>query len=198
MQNKSGGEFLLYYWYSINLKRRTDLEVSQIESIWIEEMLTNSKPFLICSIYRPPDACADWIDLFEEELSLAQTTRLEYLVIGDIDYKHCSNSKWANLTQLFDLSQLITEPSRVTDTSSTIIDHVYTTEPGNITECFVSQYAMSDHYPVCFTRKINYKIPKKKHKTLSYRCLKKFDDAHFLADLDTDLERFVANHQTVD
>ena len=81
--------------------------------------------------------------------------------MGDIniDYKHCSNSKWANLTQLFDLSQLITEPTRVTDTSSTIIDHVYTTEPGNITESFVPQYAISDHYPVCFTRKTNNEIP---------------------------------------
>ena len=149
--------------------------------IWVEVSLTNSKAFLICSVYRPPNACAEWIDLFEEELSLAQTTGLEYLVMGDIniDYKHCSSSKWANLTQLFDLSQLITEPTRVTDTSSTIIDHVYTTEPGNITECFVPKYAISDHYPVCFTRKINNKIPKRKHKTSSYRCFKKFDDTHF-------------------
>ena len=76
---------------------------------------------------------------------------------------------------------------------------MYTTEPGSasITKCCVPQYAISDHYTVCFTRKINYKIPKKKHKTSSYRCFKKFDDAHFLSDLDTDLERFVANHHTV-
>ena len=101
--------------------------------------------------------------------------------MGDIniDYKHCSNSNWANLTLLFDLSQLITEPTQVTDTSSTIIDHVYTTEPGNITDCVVPQYVISDHYPVCFKRKINNKIPKKKHKTSSYRCFKMFDDAHF-------------------
>ena len=99
VKNKSGGELLLYYRHSINLKRRIDLEVSQIESIWVEVSLTNSKPFLICSVYQPPNACAEWIDLFEEELSLAQTTGLDYLVMGDIniDYKHCSNSKWANL-----------------------------------------------------------------------------------------------------
>ena len=181
VQNKSGGGLLLYYRHSKDLKRRTDLEVSQIESIWVEVTLTNSKSFLICSVYRPPNACADWIDLFKEELCLAQTTWLEYLVMRDIniDCKHCSNSNWANLIQLFDLFQLITEPTWITDTSSTIIDHVYITEPGNITECFVPQYAISDHYPDCFTRKINYKIPKKKHKTSSYRCFKKFDDAHF-------------------
>ena len=43
----------------MNLKRRTDLEVSQIENIWVEVTLTNSKPFLIYSVYRPPNACAD-------------------------------------------------------------------------------------------------------------------------------------------
>ena len=32
----------------------------------------------------------------------------------------------------------------------------------------------------------------------SYLCFKKFDDAHLLTDLNTDLERFVANHHTVD
>ena len=63
---------------------------------------------------------------------------------------------------------------------------------------FVSQYAISDRYPLGFTRKINYKIPKKKHKTSSYRCFNKFDDAHFLSDLDTDLEHFVASHHIVD
>ena len=89
----------------MNLKRRTDLEVSQIESIWVEVTLTNSKSFLICSVYRPPNACADWIDLFEDELCLAKTTWLEYLVMRDIniDCKHCSNCNWANLIQLSDL-----------------------------------------------------------------------------------------------
>ena len=97
------------------------------------------------------------------------------------------------------LSQLIIEPTWVTDTSSSIIDHVYTSDPGKITECVVSQYAISDYYyPICFTRKINNKISKKTHKTSSYRCFKKFDDAHFISDLDADLQRFLANPHTVD
>ena len=148
-----------------------------MKTFWVEVTPTNSKPFLICSVYRPPNTCADLIDLFEQELSLAQTTGLEYLVMGDIiiDSKQCSNSKWTNLTQLFDLSQLITEP----------------------TECFVPQFAISDHYPVCFTKEINYKIRKIRHKSSSHRCCKNFDAAHFLSDFDTDLWRIVANRHTV-
>ena len=51
VQNKSGGSLLLYCRHSINLKRRTDLEISHIESIEDEVTLTNSKPFLACSVY---------------------------------------------------------------------------------------------------------------------------------------------------
>ena len=42
MQNKTGGGVLLYYRHSINLKRRTDLEVSQIESIWVAVTLISN------------------------------------------------------------------------------------------------------------------------------------------------------------
>ena len=112
----------------------------------------NSKPFLIYSVFRPPYACADWICLFEHELSLAQTTGLEYLVMGDIniDCKRCSNSKW----EIFYSTVWPFSTHNWTNTLSTIIDHVYTIELGNITECFVPQYAISDRYPVCLTRKI--------------------------------------------
>ena len=88
--------------------------------------LPNSKPFLICTLYRPPTSKSDWIDLFEEELSIAQTTGLEIILIimGDfnIDLGTDINRKWLNLIELFDLSQLISQPTLVTKTSSTIID----------------------------------------------------------------------------
>ena len=123
----------------------------------------NSKFFLICSVYRPPNSHSGWIDIFEEEISMVQTTGLETIIMGDfnIDLRSCTNNKWFNLIQLFDLSQTVQEPARVTETSSTLIDHVYSSNPENIIECFVPFYSLSDHYPVCFTRKINGKISKK-------------------------------------
>ena len=124
-QEKHGGGLLFYFKESLNVKRRTDIEISNIETLWAEIMLPNAKPFLISSVYRPPSTCSDWISLFEEELSVAQTTGLEYILIGDfnIDIALSSNTKWMNLVQLFDLTQLVSTPTRVTQTSSTIIDH---------------------------------------------------------------------------
>ena len=59
---------------------------------------------------------------------------LELIVMGDfnIDLKLNPNKKWQNLIELFDLSQLVNDPTRVTETSSTIIDHIYTTHQENV------------------------------------------------------------------
>lgn len=191
----------MYYRQSLCLTRRTDLEISDIETIWAEVTLPSTKPFLICSVYRPPNACSNWIDLFENELSKAQTAGFELILMGDlnIDFATRTNSKWNNLIQLFDLTQLVSKPTRVTNSTATIIDHdVYTTNNENIIECFVPHYAVSDHFPVCITRKINYKIPKSDHVTTTYRCFKKFDETSFLADLTSDMENFKLQCETID
>ena len=105
-QTKSGGGLILYFRQSLNLKRRYDLESSNIETLWAEVTLSNSKPVLICTVNRPSNACSEWIDLFEKEVSVVQTTGFEFLLMGDfnIDMKSCSNNKWLNLIQHFDLS----------------------------------------------------------------------------------------------
>ena len=103
-----------------------------------------------------------------------------------------------NLIQLFDLTQLVTSPTRVTQSSSTIIDHVYTSNPENITEIFVPYYTISDYFPVCLSRKVNAKISKPEHITTSYRCFKKFDETLFLNDLSSCLEYFKSDRESVD
>ena len=197
-QNKAGGGVILYYRKSINCKRKCDIEISNIETLWAEITLPNAKPFLICSVYRPPSSTSDWIDLFEEELSIAQTPGLEVIIMGDfnLDLSMNTNRKWLNLIELFDLSQLISQPTRVTETSSTIIDHGYTSHPENISESFVSHYSISDHFPVCFSRKINNKISKSDHITTSYRSFKTFNEDAFINDLSGDLNNFTVSPQS--
>lgn len=100
-QQKYGGGLVLYYRDSLNCIRRPEFEISQIETLWSEFSLPNSRPFLVCTVYRPPSAHSQWIDLLEKELSIALTTGLETIVMGDfnIDYNPCTNRKWLNLVQ---------------------------------------------------------------------------------------------------
>ena len=68
----------------------------------------------------------------------------------------------------------------------------------NITECFIPHYAVSDHYPVCLTRKVNHKLPKAEHITTTYRCFKKINENAFLSDLAEDLQNLELHCVTVD
>lgn len=118
--------------------------------------------------------------------------------MGDfnLDISTNTNKKWLNLTELFDLSQLVSQPTRVTETTSTTIDHVYTSHPENISEVFVSNYSISDHFPVCFSRKVNIKISKSDHITTSYRSFKTFNEDAFINDLSGDFSNFTINPQS--
>ena len=53
-QNKTGGGIILYFRKSLDCKRRREIEISEIETLWAEIALPNSKPFLFCSVYPPP------------------------------------------------------------------------------------------------------------------------------------------------
>ena len=70
--------------------------------------------------------------------------------------------------------------------------------PPNVTECFISHFSISDHFPVCFTRKVNCKVTKNEHVTTTYRCFKQFEESVFLRDLQNDLNAFTANSTNVD
>ena len=198
--NKAGGGVILYYRDSINCRRKTELEISNIETLWSEITFPNSKPFLLCTIYRPPNAPCDWVDLFEAELSVAQTTGFEIILIGDfnINYLNCSNKKWLHLVELFDLKQMITTPTRVTQNTSSIIDHLYCSNPDYISDCFVPKYSISDHFPICFTRKISSKVKRSCHISTTYRCFKSLNEEAFLADLSEDFCQYSVSESDIE
>ena len=53
LSTKRGGGVVVYIADYIRYKRRTDLESADIESIWLEINLNDTKPILISSVYRP-------------------------------------------------------------------------------------------------------------------------------------------------
>lgn len=67
-------------------QRRKDLEKDHVEDIWIEFFIKNSKPLLVCIIYRPPDTSryldSDFEDRFNDMLddSFMKTRKLSCLV----------------------------------------------------------------------------------------------------------------------
>lgn len=156
IQTNNGGGILIYLANHIDYVRRHDLETDDIESVWVEIRVKNSKSFLLCSVYRQPSAKNDWFDKFSVQLERSEYKNNELYIMGDlnIDIKdgRITNTTWKHITELNNLHQVIREPTRITAHSKTLIDHIYASNPENVTDPFVFHTAMSDHYPICFTR----------------------------------------------
>ena len=94
-----------------------------------------------------------------------------------------SNSRCTqNLYQLFSFKQLIDEPTRVTLTSSTLIDHIATTSIDYILESGVHKVSLSDHCMMFCKRKVN-AVVVGGHTLVKSRSMKHCNEESFLADI---------------
>ena len=153
--------------------------------LWLEVKNNKQKSFLLCYCYRPPSASNVWIENFEEAIECANLEAKEIIVIGDFNFNLLnetgSSKQWLHLTDSLNLTQLVKKPTRVTATSETLIDHVYSNTQGNIIDVSVPVLAISDHYPVCITRKLSKAFDTGPvHKFINYRSTKTFDEEQFL------------------
>ena len=131
----------------------------------------------------------------------------EIIILGDTncDFNHANNSPShvVQLRDLYDLvgmTQLIKKSTRVTLDSSTLIDHIATTNCNNIADSGVLEINLSDHYLVYCIRKLHGGV-KRQHNIniLLLDNLKNFHQDAFLSDLsEVDWEEIVANAHDID
>ena len=81
------------------------------------------------------------------------------------------------------LKQVIQHATRITETSTSLIDIVLTNTFYNIRESCVLSEGLSDHSLVYFVRKLQ--RPKFEPKTIIFRSFKRFNIQHFLEDLNS-------------
>ena len=88
-----------------------------------------------------------------------------------------------DIAELYNLSQLINEPTRTTDSSSTLIDHIFTNTPDKVVCSGVSHVSISDHSLIYAFRKLSISLPTRDHSTVNYRKFKNFDSIKFRNDI---------------
>ena len=115
------------------------------------------------------------------------------MILGDFNYDLLNRSaihnsdKFLEILNLYQLHQLINEPTRITETSKTlIIDVIITNE--NYLKSGIIHIGISDNSLVYTCRKLS--VPKSKHKVVVTRCLKKYNSHEFNEDLKCNFENF--------
>jgi len=166
-------------------KRRLDLELSSIECLWLEIRSTLSPPFLVGFIYRNPASHNNWFDDFEQMMDRVNSCNLNTFILGDFNIDLLiPQPQWSNFINMFGLTQMIKNPTRITNTSSTLLDHIYTNNINAVSKSFVSNICMSDHRPIIC--ELSFKTPKsnlKGHTYYTYRNFKHFSYDAYLRDL---------------
>ena len=143
---------------------------------------------VVITWYRPPDSTVDKFDVFESLVGRLDTLNVEFYIMGDINCNLGApeldhNSRLLNdIANLFTLHQLIDEPTRVSLTSSTLIDLIFTNCSDRLSCSGVYPTTISDHSLVYPYRKRSTGVQSGNHSTVTYRRFKNFDPTKFRND----------------
>ena len=131
-------------------------------------ILPKSRGFLVGTFYRHPYSSKyhdkDFLLKLDSVLDAATVLGKEVVLTGDFNYyllpaksktQECKQLK--NLFKVFNPKRFITDPTRITQHSSTLLDLMSTNCPRNISHSRVITSWLSDHDMVYIVRKINWK-----------------------------------------
>ena len=155
-----GGGVAIYVKECISYKQLAKYENQSLEAIWLQVNTIEGK-VLICCCYRPPQDNTFW-DEKRLVLDDVKTDNVKYIyILGDInaDVNTANGRKLNLLCANYNLKCLITEPTRITDTSATILDQIITNASNCVNKVEVHPpVSTNDHCTV--SALLNFKVHK--------------------------------------
>lgn len=151
----------IYIEDHFNFKQRSDLSIfipHIIETIFVEIRHGNNKPIIIGCIYRPnspPKADLDiFVNTISEVINLIKSENKEVILMGDLNIDllkyntHNKTNSFINGIFSGGLLPLITKPTRICDSTATLIDHILTniTSLDHVSGITITD--ISDHFGV--------------------------------------------------
>lgn len=187
---KHGGGVLAYIHNSVPFQHLNLLQSILPETISLKICQPYTKPYILSAIYRPPNKTQDWTLDFTTYTNSCRQLCDEVCLVGDfnIDLTNNTNRKWSIEISKLGLTQLVTEPTRVTQSTSTLIDHIYTSHDNHHCDTGVIRTGISDHYLTYTHRKLgnisqHHSSSKTERNVLTYLDWKTFNTTDYLLDL---------------
>ena len=162
--NKHGG-VCIYYKKVLPLRV---LSIQYLQECVNFQLNISGKVCTFISLYRSPSQTQDEIENFFDNLelnleTLCQNNPLLIVLIGDLNVKsknwYCHDKSShegnaiENVTAQFGLQQIINEPAHISNTSSSCIDLIFTSQPNLITDsCVHSSLHPNCHHQIVFAK----------------------------------------------
>ena len=175
---------MVYVSDDVKSTRRCDLEGEDMEVMWIQVKM-KKRHVLIGNVYRPPKTPAVWMDNLTVMLEKVTQERMPVIVIGDFNCNmlnpdSCTRTLTMVMSQ-YGLDQLIGCPTRVTQSSETQIDLLFSTNPDTLVHTGCKGVGLSDHDMIYGIVKGN--ADKQKQCVREVRALDRCDVDRLVADL---------------
>ena len=157
-KGRRGGGVAFYITQNINFKIRSDIKLTQAESLFIEINNSNAKNVIIGLIYRPPDSnCDSFCDELDFYLHKIGDENKHNFILGDFNINFSPSSDNSNSTNCMQLMHsygfvsIINKPTRINPHSSTQIDNIFSNVHNNKTIGGILCSEVSDHLPIFLT-----------------------------------------------
>ena len=176
-----GGGVCIYVRETLKVTVLSSQEIEkspQIEDLWISVQYKKFPSFIIGCVYRHPHATCDSFNYLSDILKNMCLRNKNLLVLGDLndDYFQPDN-RMKTIIQTLHLHQLSDKPTRITRTSSTLIDLIITNNSNFIISSDVIACPVGDHEQL--TVSLNIKKEKNPPQTITYRTLKEYSSNLF-------------------
>ncbi len=179
-RTENGGGVAFYIATQLRIERIYDLDHDDVESIWIR-LFINGEHYQIGTVYRPPSQKASYWKILEQ--AWERMASIHTIIIGDFnaDPLNQNDAGWKHLNVLsagFGLRNYIIEPTRITPSSSTCLDLLFT----NFEEspvCQVIETHISDHQMITGSILVK-ELPVPCRTLLTIRDIKHINLAEFL------------------
>ena len=166
---RSGGGVGIYLRSSLNYIIREDLKCNNdvTETIFVEIKGENCKNILLGCIYRPPEGsipkCLEELEILFEKLR--NENKIIYIG-GDFNINLLNYPNDGNVSQFIELFlslglyPTINRPTRVSNSTNTLIDCIFTNFLGPATSGVIADTLVSDHFPIILSCNSDLKVSK--------------------------------------
>ena len=167
-----GGGVLIYIKETLRHTYCPDLtNFNNTEVVWVRIDNKSSPSFYVSCVYNPKADDENYYQCMLNNFENVLAKNKEIVILGDLNINYifdenlCENQAHF-IETLLCCKQLIVEPTRVTQSSQSVIDHIYTTMPHNHLDHGILKYTLSDHYFLFTTLKCRRQAspPKRIHK----------------------------------
>ena len=173
----NGGGVGCYIKDKYTYVRRFDLESDEIELMWLEIKQVNTKSLFVGVTYRKLSQDSSFFNILEGEIKRVLSISNNVILLGEFNCNMLTENGLSktikDLCILFQMRQIIDQPTIINPYSSTLIDLILTSNPEVIVQSGVQPIGFSDHSLVYVVMKGNCRLLEPKISTI--RSFRSFD-----------------------